>query len=318
MSNKREVADAYMTVRYAVDRLAEDMSDDNPLKKYLHIPDLAHSKRRKSVKHATMLFSYNAGANTLGQRYFDALDGVKINGKYIFREASVSEKNAVGKLIYRSLEKEFPQVTKTRELIGNIAEAHQISGKNSIEWVNPVGFPFKQEYRIKGTKVVELPDGSGGVMKLTVSDTTDEVDWSKQYLGLAPNIIHSMDSAHKTLVTNRLKEKYGVRDFSNIHDSFATHAGNNTLMYEVTKEVFQEFYKDRNWLEELYNHFKKQGVPMLRYKRDANGRKIKKTIKKLFGGTEEVFETEPIPLSEIRDLGDYDFEDFDKLQYFFH
>jgi DNA-directed RNA polymerase len=113
-------------------------------------------------------------------------------------------------------------------------------------------------------------------------------------------------------------EKHGVKDFSMIHDSFATHAGNNRLMFEVTKDTFQEFYKGKNWLEDLYTNFKKQGVPMLRYKRDSNGKKIKKRVKTLFGGSEVQFVTEPIPLSEIRELGDYDFEDFKKLEYFFH
>jgi hypothetical protein len=49
---------------------------------------------------------------------------------------------------------------------------------------------------------------------------------------------------------------------------------------------------------------------MKRYVRTENGQKIKDGK----GG----FLIEDIPLEEVKDLGDYDFKDFEKLEYFFH
>jgi DNA-directed RNA polymerase len=136
----------------------------------------------------------NAGPATLGQRYFDALVDVKVDGKYIYRDAPKSDVTAVGKLLYNSLSKQFPQVTKTREMIGAFADAHEIAKKGSIEFMTPTGFNFKQDYRKKIEKVVEIPTASGGTMKMTVSELSDEVDWGKQRLGLAPNAVHSYDA----------------------------------------------------------------------------------------------------------------------------
>lgn len=254
---------------------------------------------------------YNAGPQTLGDGYFEALAKVKVDGEYIFKNASKQDRLAVGRMLLETAEREFPEATKTRKLLNEFAEAHQIAGKADIEVDTDLGFPFRQQYLKQETRVVELREPDGSVIKLNVSVDTEEVDWSKQNRAFAPNIIHAMDATHKSLVSNTLREKHGVTDFSQIHDSFGTHHGNEALLKDVTLNEFQNLYKGRNFIEELSKTFQKQGVALQRYKRNENGTKIRDKA------TGE-FEIEDIPYEEITSQGDYDFKNFSELEYFFH
>jgi DNA-directed RNA polymerase len=119
-----------------------------------------------------------------------------------------------------------------------------------------------------------------------------------------------MDASHKSLVANRLYKKYGITDFSMIHDSFGAHYGNMDLLLKETRLAFLEMYEGKNFMRYLHDNFKEQGIKMKRFVRTEKGIKIKDGK----GG----FLTEDIPMSEIEDLGDYDFKDFEKLEYFFH
>jgi DNA-directed RNA polymerase len=173
-----------------------------------------------------------------------------------------------------------------------------------------MGFPFRQSYKQTTTRQIELRLADGSRMKLNVNVELDDIDYSKQHRAFAPNIIHAMDATHKSLVANRLFKKYGITEFNMIHDSFGTHFGNMDLLFKETKEAFLEMYQGKNFMEFLYSNFKSQGIKMKRYVRTENGQKIKDGK----GG----FLIEDIPLEEVKDLGDYDFKDFEKLEYFFH
>jgi DNA-directed RNA polymerase len=285
------------------------MDPNDPLRKYIDIPGLTHSKRRKSVKKGLMTYQYNAGARTLGEGYFEALEGVQVKGKFIFREATSAEKTAVGRIIMQAAEGEFSQASKMRLLLNDLADAHEISKRGSIEVKTKIGFPFNQSYKETAVRQIEL-NTSFGKIKLDVRVELDDIDYGQMHRAFAPNIIHNMDSMHKTMVANKLKNDYGITDFSMIHDSFGTNFADMALMERVTKEVFLEMYEGKNFMRFLYDNFKKQGIGMKRFIRDEKGKKVKDGK----GG----FLTEDIPLSEVEDFGDFDFKDFEKLEYFFH
>jgi hypothetical protein len=198
------------------------MDKDDPLRKYIDqdLLKLAHSKRRKSVKHGLMTYQYNAGPGTLGDLYFGALEGVQVEGKYIFRTASKSDKLAVGRLVAQASDEVFPNSGNVKSLLNNFAEAHEIANKQTIDFTTELGFPFRQQYKKKGVRQLSIPDGKGGMINLNLSVDLEDIDWAKQNRAFAPNIIHAMDATHKSMVVNKLKEKYGVKNFSMIHDSF--------------------------------------------------------------------------------------------------
>ena len=310
MTKQRNVADAYIMLRDSMDEIGRNMASTDPLRKYIDVPGLTHAKRRKSVKKGLMTSQYNAGPQTLGDGYFEALESVKVNGKLIFKDATSAEKLAVGRIILKAAEKQFPQATNTRYLLNNFAEAHEISKAKAIEVKTPMGFPYRQSYAKTETRQIQLNLQGGQTMKLDVRVELDELDYGKQNRAFAPNIIHSMDATHKSLVANRLYQKYGIKDFSMIHDSFGAHFGNMDLLTKETRLAFLEMYEGKNFMRYLYDNFKEQGITMKRFVRSEKGMKVKDGK----GG----FLTEDIPLSEVEAMGDYDFQGFEKLEYFFH
>jgi DNA-directed RNA polymerase len=310
MVKKRGVSDAYIQLRDAMDDLGGAMHSTNPLKKYIDVPGMTHAKRRKSVKKGLMTSQYNAGARTLGDGYFEALEGVEVNGKYIFKDAPTKDKLAVGRIMLNAAEEAFPEATKVRYLLNNFAEAHEIAKVSSIEVKTPMGFPFRQSYKKTATEQIELRTANGGRMKINAVVELDEIDYSKQNRAFAPNIIHAMDATHKSLVVNELASKYGVKNFSMIHDSFGTSFGNMSLLDKATRKTFLDMYDNKNFMEFLAENFKSQGVAMKRFVRNEKGKKVKDGKGKWL--------IEDIPMSEIKSLGDYDFRDFMELEYFFH
>ena len=325
MTVRNGVADAYIKTRDAVELLARTKYKDDPVIRKYVFEGMAHSKRRKSVKHGLMTSQYNAGPSTLGRTYFDALHGYEVKGEKIFDNPTAGEVLRVGRLILEASENEFPEGFKTRTVFNQLAEAHTLSNKKEITLLTPnLGNPFRMTYSKATTRQVELDDGNGGIISVEVRVETDQMDWNKQERAFAPNIIHAFDAEHKSLVVNAMA-KQGVKDFSMIHDSFGAHAGNMSLMKKATKEAFLQMYKNENILEKLYKHFKSQGVEMVRYSRDNFGRKIKYTDSTVLSkgqSTREVdgriWVIEDINKRDILELGGYDFRDFEKLDYFFH
>ena len=300
-----KVADAYIQLRVQLEKLAKAMDNDNPLKKLIDLPELTHAKRRKSVKKGLMTVQYNAGAKTIGESYFEALSGVS----KIIDDATSIQVKRLGKQIMDASEELFPEATKVRHLLNQMAEAHEIAGKSAIEVKTKMGFPFRQSYNKSSTRTVELVDSSGKVMKLEVNVFLDEIDFAKQNRAFAPNIIHMMDATHKSLVVEALK-KAGIKDFSMIHDSFGTHFGNMDLLLLETKKAFLDMYKGKNFMQFLADEFESQGVAMKRYVRNSKNTRVR--------DAEGNWMIEDIPLEEINAQGSYNFESFEELEYFFH
>ena len=428
MVKRRTVADAYIQLRNLIDDIGRSMDTNNPLKKYIDVPGLTHAKRRKSVKKALMTAQYNAQAESLGKSYFYELKDVQVKGKFIFQKAPKADVTAVGRILYRSVEKQYPQATKIRYGLNKFAEAHEISGFTAIEVKTPMGFPFKQSYVRTYTSKLELRTSSGGrmilnVQKEAVDDVikskeirrqisefrdkrkklsqafkdrkeslnsavdelkkleselgslrrnnrslsvkqaqirsfnkeakealrmdkivrdlneelkgTIQINYPKQNRAFAPNIIHAMDSTHKSLVVNELARKYGIKNFSMIHDSFGTSFGNMDLLQKVTRSTFSEMYSgNKNFMKFLYKNFDDQGVKMRNFLRnpDNPSQKIKYTVDNLKKYKESghnvqkwkdpngrLWLVEDIDIKSF-DFGNdpYDFKDFMELEYFFH
>ena len=328
MVKRDEVADAYLKLRNKIDEIVDTLPDD--IKKWIDVPGgLKPADRRKSVKKALMTAQYNAGARTLGESYFEALSKVEIDGVKIFEKALKSKEGKkvitkLGKILMEETEKLFPEATKVRKALNVLAEAHQISARNgvknalAIEYNAPgTQFPFRQQYQIESTRPIKLSVGDKGEkMTLNVNQVKafdeidyDDIDWAKQNRAFAPNIIHMMDATHKSLVVEALK-KSGIKDFSMIHDSFGAHFGNMDLLLKETKIAFLELYKDKNFLKILVDDFKSKGIEMKKFQRTDKGMRIR--------GDDGEWLVENIDLEDMFRQGDYNFDEFMELEYFFH
>ena len=74
---------------------------------------------------------------------------------------------------------------------------------------------------------------------------TSEIDGGEQANAVAPNYVHSFDSAHLQFsITAAAKEK--MDNFLVIHDSFSTDALNASRFNHIIREQFVKMYSGRD------------------------------------------------------------------------
>lgn len=72
--------------------------------------------------------------------------------------------------------------------------------------------------------------------------------------GFSPNFIHALDATHLFMTVNALKEK-NISDIITVHDSFATHANDVTLLSDTLREAFVALHS-KEILNDLTHYFK--------------------------------------------------------------
>jgi DNA-directed RNA polymerase len=87
----------------------------------------------------------------------------------------------------------------------------------------------------------------GRKIQLVLAEDGTEVDVRKQTSSVAPNYVHSLDSAHLMSTVNHGSEN-GIQAWSVIHDSFGTHACRVSLLNAVLREAFVQQYSNTNLL----------------------------------------------------------------------
>ena len=125
-----------------------------------------------------------------------------------------------------------------------------------IHWVTPVGFPVYQSYpEMKSKRVKAMLMGE--VIKPRINTETDNTDRLRMSNGIAPNFVHSIDSAAMIRTVNIAHDK-GIRNFCNVHDSFGTTASDVEMLSVSLKQAFTEIFSGPCVLETFQNDIKKQ------------------------------------------------------------
>lgn len=138
-------------------------------------------------------------------------------------------------------------------------------------WYTPVGLPVMHRYDEFDYKRVKLflHDRSVTLDKKTTEDRIDSegrllknvklevrtkpkgtIDKRKARNAVAPNIIHSLDAAHLMLAVLDATD-CGITSFSMIHDSFATHASDTPVFFQVIREAFVNMYEQYDPFEAI-------------------------------------------------------------------
>ena len=143
----------------------------------------------------------------------------------------------MGDLVYDTCYKELPGPAAMLNLFKDLATRANTQNK-FLQWAVPItNFPVVQAYE-EPTKVQVNASFQGQRIQLTVQKY-EKMKLSKkdQMSGAAPNIVHSFDAAHLTMVVN-------AADFPTtmIHDSFGCHIGNMDKMFDIVRQQFIEFY----------------------------------------------------------------------------
>lgn len=125
-----------------------------------------------------------------------------------------------------------------------------------VQWRTPLGFPVVLPYQQLGKQAVTSVLG-GRIVKNVLHPETPAVDVRKQASGLAPSVIHSLDSTHLMLTVNAAVSDEGIESFSLLHDSYGTQAANCSILARILREQFATLYSV-DVLDDLYQQFAAQ------------------------------------------------------------
>lgn len=141
-----------------------------------------------------------------------------------------------------------------------------------MTWTTPLGFPVVNRYTKKPSKAIKvyLYDREyGDIKRSQVTIRHDEqrtVDARKANAAVAANHTHALDSAHLHSTVLECFDRYGIKDFFLIHDSFATCPADTVLMFKAVREAFIKQYEG----DCLYQHLKDQVIEQLEHPEKAD------------------------------------------------
>ena len=240
---KREIAITKEDKDSAFKELDEWRKENKEFDKLVFIPFWQLLKddpklQRKTVKRPVMTLGYGVTRQGVRDQVFD--DTKTLNEDLKFKDKSWS--NPFGDLLRETMMSKLKGPASMLALFQELAERANEENK-FLSWRVPItNFPAVQEY-LK-TKEVRVrvrfcKSNKGKGIQLTIQPKEDgKLDRRKQATGAAPNIVHSFDAAHLTLIVNN-------SDFTvtTVHDSFGCHPGNMNELFQVTREQFIKFYE---------------------------------------------------------------------------
>ena len=130
--------------------------------------------------------------------------------------------------------------------------------EKGLLWLTPTGFPVLQDLKKRDVKsnLVKVTT-NGNTRYVKYPRYTSEIDGGEQANAIAPNFVHSFDSAHLQFsITAAAKEK--MDNFLVIHDSFSTDALNAGRFNHIIREQFVKMYSRRDYINRFHNDCQEQ------------------------------------------------------------
>lgn len=121
-----------------------------------------------------------------------------------------------------------------------------------ICWRTPSGFIAAQSYF--RTDLYRIRTRLHGECRVRVAVENDTPHVVRHGNGLAPNFVHSMDSAHMHRVIARAKAE-GIHAFSMIHDSYGVPARHTERLAQIIRDEFVAMYLEHDPLAELRDRY---------------------------------------------------------------
>ncbi len=151
--------------------------------------------------------------------------------------------------IWEAMDDSVSAARKTMDFLQKMASV--LSQHNMpLRWTSPCGLPIVQAYRKRVPYAVVTRIGDK-LFKYTLRSASSTLDTRRQRQAIAPNFIHALDAAALVRTVNRCLI-HNVTTFAMIHDSYATHANNATLLARELREAFIELFDKQNPLQTFY------------------------------------------------------------------
>lgn len=193
---------------------------------------------RKVAKQPTMTLCYSAtifGMQSQIAKAIEDLGGASYLGGVDVRPACVYMAGVIWEAIGAT-------VVAAKDAMGFLKEIAKLAAQADlpVSWTAPSGFLVEQGYRVGKDTRVNI-HYKGVRMDLRVTKDGDKLDKKKQAAGVAPNFVHSLDSAH-LMATVNLGMDNGLTNWACIHDSFGVHAADVDTLHACIRESFIEQY----------------------------------------------------------------------------
>jgi DNA-directed RNA polymerase len=214
--------------------------------------------------------------NTMTIPYGVTKEGMKIQIAKELREAGPEFAELKDKLFLsaavlaeintKAIQATLSSAMEVKEWLQNVAKIFN-EHKLPICWTTPTGFRVVQRKRkhklirietffgvtrLKNKEKAKKVTGK----RMTVAESTEQLDKTRQRHGISPNVIHSLDASHLVFTVRECLAQ-GIKDFAMVHDSYGCHAGHLDTMAGVLREQFVKLYSE-NRLQDLYEQFKAQ------------------------------------------------------------
>lgn len=243
--------DIYMELAEAVkSNIKSDTSDTQGIRFLQQHLDLLD---RDLAKKVVMVIPYGSGKNGIIRTIKNALnenakfkeawtafsDKDKEDQKKAYTVLSTIAEQIAQKMI-EAMQEKYPVIQQFKECLKKSIDP--ILKRNiPVLWVAPSGFcAIQRNFEIKKTEVARSRFGNKK-HRLTYDLVTDTVHVRDQKKGILPNFIHSFDSAH-LIKTINLAYARGLRYFSVVHDSYATHPADAPVLAQCIRQAFIDIY----------------------------------------------------------------------------
>jgi len=208
---------------------------------------------RKIAKQPTMTYCYGSTQYGMAKQVMKAVDGFDDEdylGDADVRQSSVALSGVIREAIGRTV-----VAAKTAmEFLQQCATLAATKGL-PIRWTAPSGFPVVQEYKeVVGERIGVFYQGVQ--LKPILVKDDEKLDAQRQASGVAPNFVHSLDSAH-LMATVNIGTDNDITSWACVHDSFGVHAADVDTLHVVVREAFIEQYTPdvlSRFREEIVEH----------------------------------------------------------------
>lgn len=222
--------------------------------------DLQGNVTRKLTKRNVMTIPYSVTIRGMYDQVKEILNEMEDNEKAFWK----GEKWVVAKLLVslnaKAIDSLVTGATVGQQFIKDVIHAYYEDNNNTpLHWKTPIfNFPVVQ-WKVKN-KEKKIKSVFG---LLTIREPQSKINKQQQYNGIAPNLIHSLDSTLMYLAVEKMRNR-GVTDFMLIHDSFGVPANDVPALNTAVREAFVELFND-NPLEDWVSQVKPE------YLDDARG-----------------------------------------------
>jgi DNA-directed RNA polymerase len=203
---------------------------------------LAWGFNRKATKRAVMIVPYSGTLFSAKDYTIDHIQERNEKGDPCPWEDQFAPAMYFAKHVWAAISETVVSAKQAMQWLRAVAKVVTKSG-SSLDWVTPVGFPVKQDYREWESYRIKTRLGNSIAYMPRFCVETQKFDQLAQEQGISPNFVHSLDAACLTLTVCRALDE-GIRDFAMVHDSYGVPAGDMDLLYVGLRDCFVDIYQN--------------------------------------------------------------------------